>query len=251
MSSTRQKTQTQQSQLLLAFARESQSEAPTPEEEGTVLRAANSQTESPTSSDRLMESICDPRNIAKAMAKVIANGGSPGVDGMRVTQLEKYFERHRDRITRELLTGTYRPQPVKRVEIPKPDGGARKLGVPTALDRLIQQAILQVLSPQWDPTFSDHSFGFRPGRSAHDAIARAQDYLAEGYTWVVDMDLEKFFDRVNHDVLMSRVARRVQDKRLLKLLRAFLNSGVMIDGLAEATPEGTPQGGPLTAATMW
>jgi RNA-directed DNA polymerase len=193
-----------------------------------------------------MESICDPENLDIAMAKVIANGGAPGVDGMRVTQLEKYFERHRARITGELLAGTYRPQPVQRVEIPKPDGGVRKLGIPTAVDRLIQQAILQVLSPLWDATFSDYSFGFRPGRSAHDAIARAQEYLVEGYTWVVDMDLEKFFDRVNHDVLMSRVARRVTDKRLLKLIRAFLNSGVMIDGLTEATPEGTPQGGPLS-----
>jgi RNA-directed DNA polymerase len=246
MSSTRQKTQSQQDQLLLAFAQESRSESPMAGEEGTVLPAADSQTESPTSSDRLMESICDPANLTKAMAKVIANGGAPGVDGMRVTQLGKYFERHRDRIVRELLTGTYRPQPVRRVEIPKPDGGVRKLGIPTAVDRLIQQATLQVLSPLWDATFSDHSFGFRPGRSAHDAIARAQEYLVEGYTWVVDMDLEKFFDRVNHDVLMSRVARRVTDKRLLKLIRAFLNSGVMIDGLAEATPEGTPQGGPLS-----
>lgn len=246
MSSTRQKTQSQQDQLLLAFAQESRSESPMAGEEGTVLPAADSQTESPTSSDRLMESICDPANLAKAMAKVIANGGAPGVDGMRVTQLGKYFERHRDRIVRELLTGTYRPQPVQRVEIPKPDGGVRKLGIPTAVDRLIQQATLQVLSPLWDATFSDNSFGFRPGRSAHDAIARAQEYLVEGYTWVVDMDLEKFFDRVNHDVLMSRVARRVTDKRLLKLIRAFLNSGVMIDGLAEATPEGTPQGGPLS-----
>ena len=246
MSSTRQKTQSQQDQLLLAFAQESRSESPMAGEEGTVLPAADSQTESPTSSDRLMESICDPANLAKAMAKVIANGGAPGVDGMRVTQLGKYFERHRDRIVRELLTGTYRPQPVQRVEIPKPDGGVRKLGIPTAVDRLIQQATLQVLSPLWDATFSDNSFGFRPGRSAHDAIARAQEYLVEGYTWVVDMDLEKFFDRVNHDVLMSRVARRVQDKRLLKLIRAFLNSGVMIDGLTSATPEGTPQGGPLS-----
>ena len=246
MSSTRQKTQSQHDQLLLAFAQESRSESPRAGEEGTVLPAADSQTESPTSSDRLMESICDPANLAKAMAKVIANGGAPGVDGMRVTQLGKYFERHRDRIVRELLTGTYRPQPVQRVEIPKPDGGVRKLGIPTAVDRLIQQATLQVLSPLWDATFSDHSFGFRPGRSAHDAIARAQEYLVEGHTWVVDMDLEKFFDRVNHDVLMSRLARRVTDKRLLKLIRAFLNSGVMIDGLAEATPEGTPQGGPLS-----
>jgi len=215
-------------------------------EGGPVPFMADSQTESPTSSDRLMESICDPANLDMAMAKVIANGGAPGVDGMRVTQLEKYFARHRDRIVKELLTGTYRPEPVKRVEIPKPNGGVRKLGIPTALDRVIQQTILFVLSPRWDATFSDNSFGFRPGRSAHDAVARAQSYLVEGYTWVVDLDLEKFFDRVNHDVLMSRVARRVEDKRLLKLLRAFLNSGVMIDGLAHATPEGTPQGGPLS-----
>jgi len=246
MSSTRQKTQSQQDQLLLAFAQETRSESPRAGEEGTVLPAADSPTESPTSSDRLMESICDPANLAKAMAKVMANGGAPGVDGMRVTQLRKYFERHRDRIVRELLTGTYRPQPVQRVEIPKPDGGMRKLGIPTAVDRLIQQAMLQVLSPLWDATFSDNSFGFRPERSAHDAIARAQEYLAKGYTWVVDMDLEKFFDRVQHDVLMSRVARRVTDKRLLKLIRAFLNSGVMINGITEATPEGTPQGGPLS-----
>lgn len=244
MSSKRQKTQTQQ--RLLAFAREGRSESPRTRGEGTVLPAADSCTESPTSSDRLMESICDPDNFAIAIAKVIANGGAPGVDGMRVTELEKYFERHRQRITGELLAGTYRPQPVKRVEIPKPDGGIRKLGIPTAVDRVIQQAILLVLSPQWDEAFSENSFGFRPGRSAHDAIARAQTYLEEGYTWVVDMDLEKFFDRVNHDVLMSRVARRVEDKRLLKLVRAFLNSGVMIDGLASPTAEGTPQGGPLS-----
>ena len=214
--------------------------------EGTVSPAADSTTERPTSSDRLMESICDPVNLDMAIAKVVANGGAPGVDGMRVKQLGKYFERHRERIVGELLAGTYRPQPVKRVEIPKPDGGVRKLGIPTAVDRMIQQAILQVLSPQWDETFSEHSFGFRPGRSAHQAVSQAQQYLLDGYTWVVDMDLEKFFDRVNHDVLMSRVARRVEDKRLLKLLRAFLNSGVMIDGLTEATPEGTPQGGPLS-----
>jgi RNA-directed DNA polymerase len=246
MSSKRQKTQSQPEQRLLAFAQESRSESPTACDEGTVLPTADLSTESPTSSNRLMESICDPENLDIAMAKVIANGGAPGVDGMRVTQLEKYFERHRARIIGELLAGTYRPQPVKRVEIPKPDGGVRKLGIPTAVDRVIQQAILLVLSPQWDETFSEHSFGFRPGRSAHDAVAQAQEYLEEGYTWVVDMDLEKFFDRVNHDVLVSRVARRVEDKRLLKLIRAFLNSGVMINGLAEATPEGTPQGGPLS-----
>lgn len=246
MGNKRQKTQSQQEQLLLAFVREGRSESPTARTEGTVLSAANSCAESPTGSDRLMESICDPANLAQAMAKVIANRGAPGVDGMRVTQVEKYFERHRNRLVGELLTGTYRPQPVKRVEIPKPDGGVRKLGIPTAVDRVIQQAILQVLSPEWDATFSENSFGFRPGRSAHQAVAQAQSYLEEGYTWVVDMDLEKFFDRVQHDVLMSRVARRVEDKRLLKLIRAFLNSGVMIGGLVEATPEGTPQGGPLS-----
>jgi RNA-directed DNA polymerase len=139
-----------------------------------------------------MEAICDPLNLEIAMARVIANGGAPGVDGMTVKKLEKYFERHRDCLIGELLSGTYRPQPVKRVEIPKPDGGVRKLGIPTAVDRVVQQAILLVLSPQWDETFSDNSFGFRAHRSAQDAVAKAQSYLAEGYTWVVDMDLEKF-----------------------------------------------------------
>jgi RNA-directed DNA polymerase len=244
MDSKRQKTSDRQ--LPLAFVEESRDESPDGFQEGTVLSVVDSNSERPTSSDRLMESICDPMNLECAMARVIANGGAPGVDGMSVKQLEKYFERHRDRIVGELLAGTYRPQPVKRVEIPKPDGGVRKLGIPTAVDRMIQQAILLVLSPEWDATFSENSFGFRPSRSAHQAVAQAQTYLEEGYTWVVDMDLEKFFDRVNHDVLMSRVARRVEDKRLLKLLRAFLNSGVMQGGLAEATPEGTPQGGPLS-----
>jgi len=244
MSSKRQKTS--ERQLPLAFAQESRDESPDGLDAGTVLSAANSNSESPTSSDRLMESICDPMNLECAMARVIHNGGAAGVDGMTVKQLEKYFERHRERIVGELLAGTYRPQPVKRVEIPKPDGGVRKLGIPTAVDRVIQQAILLVLSPEWDETFSENSFGFRPFRSAHQAVAQAQSYLEEGYTWVVDMDLEKFFDRVNHDVLMSRVARRVKDKRVLKLIRAYLNSGVMIDGLTSATPKGTPQGGPLS-----
>ena len=214
--------------------------------EGTVPSLANSKSESPTRSDRLMERICSTTNLDCALARVIANGGSPGVDGMSVDQLDKYVDRHGARLVSELLSGTYRPQPVKRVEIPKPDGGVRKLGIPTAVDRVIQQAILLVLSPIWDETFSDNSFGFRPSRSAHDAVARAQSYLVEGYTWVVDMDLEKFFDRVNHDVLMSRIARRVEDKRLLKLIRAFLTSGVLVDGLFCGTHEGTPQGGPLS-----
>ena len=248
MSDKRQKTcsrETEQQQLL-TFAAEGRDESPDSPAEGIASLMADSETQSPTRTDRLMERICDPANLDCAMARVIGNDGAPGVDGMRVSQLEKYFERHADRITGELLTGTYRPQPVKRVEIPKPDGGMRKLGIPTAVDRVIQQAILLVLGPMWDETFSDNSFGFRPFRSAHDAVARAQSYLAQGYTWVVDMDLEKFFDRVNHDVLMGRVARRVEDKRLLKLIRAFLNSGVMVDGLFSGTHEGTPQGGPLS-----
>jgi len=244
MNGKQQKTRSQQQ--LLAFAEESRSESPTASDEGIVPDAVNSETESPTRTDRLMERICDPLNLDCAMTRVIDNDGAPGVDGMKVSQLEKYFERHSDRIIGELLTGTFRPQPVKRVEIPKPDGGVRKLGIPTAVDRVVQQAILLVLSSMWDETFSDNSFGFRPNRSAHDAVAKAQSYLVEGYTWVVDMDLEKFFDRVNHDVLMSRVARRVEDKRLLKLIRAFLNSGVMVDGLFSGTREGTPQGGPLS-----
>lgn len=246
MNGKRQKTRTEQQQLRLAFAAEGRDESPDDRGEGLVPDAVNSITESPTSSDRLMDRICNPFNFARAMAKVIRNGGAPGVDGMKVKELEKYLGRHRDRIIGELLSGTYRPQPVKRVEIPKPDGGVRKLGIPTAVDRVIQQATLQVLSRQWDKTFSDNSFGFRSHRSAHDAVARAQSYLEEGYTWVVDMDLEKFFDRVNHDVLMSRVARRVEDKRLLKLIRAFLNAGVMENGLFSDTFEGTPQGGPLS-----
>jgi RNA-directed DNA polymerase len=165
---------------------------------------------------------------------------------MTVGELPEYLRDHWPGIREQLLSGEYRPQPVNRVEIPKPSGGVRKLGVPTVVDRLIQQAILQVLQPRWDPTFSEHSYGFRPGRSAHQAVAQAQQYIAEGYAWVVDLDLEKFFDRVNHDQLMARVARRVEDKRLLKLLRAYLNAGAMENGLVGPTTEGTPQGGPLS-----
>jgi RNA-directed DNA polymerase len=202
--------------------------------------------ESPARSDRLMEEIVDRENLKEALRRVKANKGSPGVDGMTVNQLDDYLKQHWPTIREELLSGTYKPKPVKRVEIPKPDGGVRKLGIPTVLCRFVQQAVMQVLQRQWDPTFSDHSFGFRPGRSAHQAVAQAQRYIAEGYNWVIDLDMEKFFDRVNHDKLMAQIAKRVEDKRLLKLIRAFLNAGVMENGLISPSVEGTPQGGPLS-----
>jgi len=236
----------QKSQMLLAFMAESRDEFPMAASEGTELPAAKRISESPTQTDSLMEEVCQRDNLWKALKRVQANKGSPGVDGITVKQLPGYLKRHWPKIREQLLSGTYRPQPVKRVEIPKPDGGVRKLGIPTALDRFIQQAVLQVLSKRWDRTFSEHSYGFRPGRSAHQAVAQAQAYIAEGYRYTVDIDLEKFFDRVNHDMLMGRVANRVSDKRLLRLIRAFLCAGVMENGLVGPTEEGTPQGGPLS-----
>jgi RNA-directed DNA polymerase len=160
--------------------------------------------------------------------------------------LPAYLKKHWPTIREQLLSGSYKPQPVKRVEIPKPDGGIRQLGIPTVLDRFIQQAVMQVLQRSWDQTFSEHSYGFRPGRSAHQAVAQAQQYIVEGYGWVVDLDLEKFFDRVNHDKLMAKLAGRIRDKRLLKLIRAFLRAGVLEGGLVSPVDEGTPQGGPLS-----
>ena len=203
--------------------------------------------ESPASTNRLMEEVCERENLKKALRRVKANKGSAGVDGMTVGEITGYLKQHWPAIREQLLNGTYEPKPVRRVEIPKPDGGGvRKLGIPSVLDRFIQQAVTQVLQRRWDRTFSDYSYGFRPGRSAHQAVAQAQQYIAEGHGWCVDLDLEKFFDRVNHDKLMGQIAKRVEDKRLLKLIRAFLNAGVMENGLVSPSVEGTPQGGPLS-----
>ncbi len=233
-------------QLVLAFAEVSRSEAPRGSGEGTESFAAKREAESPASREQLMEEVCGRKNCQQALARVKSNKGSAGVDGMTVEQLPAYLKQHWPAIREQLLRGTYRPRPVKRVEIPKPDGGMRQLGIPTVLDRFIQQAVMQVLQRRWDRTFSHSSYGFRPGRSAHQAVAKAQQYIAAGYGWVVDLDLEKFFDRVNHDKLMAQIAKRINDKHLLKLIRAFLGAGVMEGGLVSPVDEGTPQGGPLS-----
>src|SRR4030081_1717972 len=212
----------------------------------TESSGATSGSESPARTDRLMEEVCERENLKAALRQVKGNKGSAGVDGITVDQLTDYLKQHWPVIREQLLNGIYEPKPVRRVEIPKPDGGVRKLGIPTVLDRFIQQAAMQVLQRRGDRTFSEHSYGFRPGRSAHQAVAQAQQYIAAGYSWVVDLDLESFFDRVNHDKLMGQVAKRVEDKRLLKLIRAFLNVGVMENGLVSPSVEGTPQGGPLS-----
>lgn len=206
--------------------------------------AASDQTRALT--DNLMERICDRDNLNRAYRKVKANKGAPGVDGLTLDDLAAWIATHKDTLMASLLEGSYQPQPVRGVQIPKPGGGMRQLGIPTVVDRLVQQAILQVLEPLIDPTFSDSSYGFRPGRSAHQALAAAQQYVADGRLIVVDMDLEKFFDRVNHDILMSRLARRVTDKRLLRIIRRFLEAGLMQDGICATRHEGTPQGGPLS-----
>ena len=241
MSDKRQKTQMQ-----LAFAEADRGEAPKGLRQGTESLRAKRGAESPAIGERWMEEVCERENCKQALARVKANKGSPGVDGMRVRELAGYLKQHWPAIREQLLSGTYRPQPVRRVEIPKPDGGMRKLGIPTVLDRFIQQAVMQVLQRKWDRTFSQHSYGFRPGRSAHQAVVQAQQYVAQGHGWCVDLDLEKFFDRVNHDRLMARIAKRVSDQRLLKLIRSFLTAGVMEGGLVSPVDEGTPQGGPLS-----
>lgn len=204
-----------------------------------------SENDSLTSS--LMEQICSPANMNQAYKRVKANKGSAGIDGMHVSEMRAFIATHKEKLIRSLLNGTYQPQAVRLVEIPKPDGNKRQLGIPTVIDRLVQQAILQTLQPIYEAEFSDSSYGFRPKRSAHQAVKRAQDYVRSGHDIVVDIDLEKFFDRVNHDILMSRLARRIKDKRLLKIIRRFLEAGIMQKGgVCIERIEGTPQGGPLS-----
>src|SRR6202166_515902 len=234
-------------QTEMNFSSTSAGEAREAEREETESLSTTHDPESPARTSRLMEEVCERENLKEALRRVKANKGSTGVDGMTVGGITDYLKQHWPAIREQLLNGTYEPQPVRRVEIPKPDGGGvRKLGIPSVLDRFIQQAVLQVLQRRWDRTFSEHSYGFRPGRSAHQAVAQAQQYMAAGHRWVVDLDLEKFFDRVHHDQLMGQVAKRVTDKRVLKLLRAFLTAGVMENGLVSPVDEGTPQGGPLS-----
>jgi len=207
---------------------------------------ARDEGQSNAGSAGLWEQVWERQNLVRALQRVESNRGAAGVDGMTVEELRPYIIAHWLEIREALEGGRYRPSPVRRVGIPKPEGGERELGIPTVLDRFIQQAVGQVLTPLFESRFSPHSYGFRPGRSAHDAMKQAQKYVQEGNDWVVDIDLEKFFDRVNHDMLMARVARVLKDKRVLKLIRAYLESGVMVNGVVMDREEGTPQGGPLS-----
>lgn len=211
------------------------------------LSIAREEVESPMENLLTMEAICERNNLKRALKRVEANKGAPGIDGMEVDDLGKYLKEHWLEIKGQLMAGTYRPHPVRRVEIPKRDtNGKRKLGIPSVVDRFIQQAMLQVLQKEWDQHFSEYSYGFRPGRRAHEAVSRAQAYLREGYSWIVDIDLEEFFDRVNHDRLISRLSKRIKDKRVIRVIRAYLNAGIMDGGLLKPTEAGTPQGGPLS-----
>jgi RNA-directed DNA polymerase len=221
-------------------------EAPSAAAQETEARAAKACLERPAVAGPSMEAVVERENLKKALAQVKRNKGAAGIDGMNVDDLSAYLKEHWPTIRAQLLEGAYKPRPVRRVEIPKASGGTRPLGIPTVLDRFIQQAMMQVLQADWDPTFSEASFGFRPKHSAHQAVQRARDYIASGHGFVVDIDLEKFFDRVNHDILMGLIAKRVADKRILRLIRGFLTAGVMEGGLVSPTEEGTPQGGPLS-----
>lgn len=225
---------------------EDRGEAPNVERSGEAGRAATGKTRSGVGYEWWMELVVERENCLRALKRVRQNKGSPGVDGMTVEDLPAYLAEHWAEIREQLLAGTYQPMPVRRVEIPKSGGGVRQLGIPTVLDRFIQQLMLQVLQPIFDPTFSDHSHGFRPGRRAHDAVREAQKYMQDGRRWVVDVDLEKFFDRVNHDVLMGKLENRIGDRRLLRAIRRYLEAGIMADGVAMERHEGTPQGGPLS-----
>lgn len=217
-----------------------------PSSRGSGSPASVSPKDEPSGTGDLMDRVAVRANLISAMEQVMGNKGSGGIDGMSVQALPEWFGRNGDELAKQLREGRFIPAPVRKVSIPKPDGGTRELGIPTVIDRLVQQAVLQVLQPLIDPTFSEHSYGFRPGRSAHQALRAAQRYVSEGRTIVVDVDLEKFFDRVNHDVLMGRLAKRIEDKRLLKLIRRFLNAGMMLNGVVVERHEGTPQGGPLS-----
>jgi RNA-directed DNA polymerase len=220
------------------------------EEPGGEAATGTRGEDAPVEGTDLLERVLEAGNLRRALHQVRRNQGAPGVDGMTVDDLGAYLKTHWPTIRAALWGGTYVPQPVRRTEIPKAGGGTRQLGIPTVLDRFIEQALLQVLQEEWDSTFSESSYGFRPKRSAHQAVGQAQAYIRAGYTWVVDIDLEKFFDRVNHDVLMSRVRRRVKDRRVVILIHRFLKAGVLtLEGSVEATVEGTPQGGPLTPPT--
>lgn len=223
---------------------ETRSDAPAGERSGEAPTAISEADASGASS--LMERVLDPQNMHAALKRVRQNRGSPGIDKMTVQELPQFLRLHWPRFREELLSGRYQPQPVREVLIPKPGGGTRTLGIPTVLDRLIQQALLQVLQPIFDPTFSAHSHGFRPGRSAHDALREARAHIRSGRRWVVDVDLAKFFDRVNHDILMGRLAKVIEDRGVLQLIRSFLHVGIMSGGITKERHQGTPQGGPLS-----
>ena len=237
----------QKRQLELAFSAQPKGEAQRRARKRVETTRAKDQPEhSASTGNQLMEEVCQRQNMMKAFTQVKRNKGSPGVDGITTDDLLEHIKEQWSEIRKQLLEGSYQPQPVRRVEIPKPNGGLRRLGIPTTTDRLIQQSMLQVLQKDWDQTFSESSYGFRPGRSGHQAIGKAQEYIHKGYRYAVDFDLEKFFDRVNHDVLMGRVAHRVKDKRVLKVIRRFLEAGMMEGGLASQRTRGMPQGGPLS-----
>ena len=220
--------------------------AATGAEAGTVAAGRTK----PEAAERLLEAALERSNMLCAYERVVGNKGAPGVDGLTVPELKPWLVAHWPKVRQALLAGEYMPAAVRKVEIPKPQGGVRTLGIPTVVDRLIQQALHQVMQPLFDPRFSASSYGFRPGRNAHQAVKAARSYVAEGKRWVVDLDLEKFFDRVNHDVLMARVGRKVKDERVLKLIRRYLEAGLMEGGIASARTEGTPQGGPLAPLTQ-